>query len=148
MPASECIPFFFPSDTWTAKASGAVSGKRFVKIGATRTGGGGEGAAGATTVGVGLSTDLENLPVVKRTVAKDKAVGVAGWDAADKAEVKIYSRGAGIRLPVTSGAAITAGEEVESDAEGRAIPLAAGAALGMAFVTVAGANLDVEILFY
>lgn len=148
MPANECIPYFEPNATFTAKATGAVTGKRFVKIGATRTGGGGEGAGGATTVGVGLSTDLENLPVVKRTGAKDRAVGVAGWDAADKAEVKVFATGHGLRLPVTSGAAITAGEEVESDAEGRAIPFAAGVKLGVAFVTVGGANLDTEILFY
>lgn len=148
MPANECIPYKIPGETFTAKASAAVKGKRFVKISGNRTGGGGQGAAGATTVGVGLSSDVENLYQVAQCVAKDQCIGVAGWDAAITAELKVYGKGHGVILPVVAGAAIVAGAEVESDAEGRAITLAAGKALGICMTAVAAANEDAEILVY
>lgn len=148
MAANECIPYYEPSATFTAKASGAVTGKRFVKPSANRTGGGGEGAAGATTIGVGLSTDLENLPVLKRTGAKEAAAGVAGSDAADKGEFKVYGRGHGTRLPITAGAEVKAGEEVMSDAEGRAVAVSSGVALGLCINGVTEAGKDAEILLY
>jgi hypothetical protein len=148
MPANECIPFKEPGASFTARCSAAVTGKRFVKISGNRTGGGGQGAAGSTTVGVGLSADPENVYKVAQCVAKDQCVGVSGWDAASGAETKVFGKGKGIILPIRAGAAIAAGVEVESDAEGRAITLAAGKALGYCMTAVAGAEEDAEILLY
>lgn len=146
--ANECVPYKLPAISVSAKATAAIAGKRFIKISGNRTGGGGEGAAGATTVGVGLSTDLENLYQVAQCVAKDNCFGVSGYDTPINGEVKVYKKAAGIIVPVTAGAAIVAGVEVESDAEGKAITLAAGRALGMCLNAVSGANKDAEILLY
>jgi hypothetical protein len=148
MPANECIPYKEEATTVTAKAKAAVKGKRFVKVGGNRTGGGGGGAEGSVTVGVGLSTDLENIYQVEPTVAGNQAVGVAGWDTPVNGEVKVYLKGKGFIVPVTAGAAITAGAEVESDAEGRAVTVAAGKPLGMAMNGVTEAGKDAEILLY
>lgn len=145
---ADCIPYKEPGSAFTAKTSAIVKGKRLVKVSGNRTGGGGQGAAGATTIGVGLSTDLENLYKVAQCVAKDQCVGVAGYDAASGAEVKVYAKGKGIILPITAGAAIVAGKEVESDAEGRVIPLAEGKAVGYCMTAVAAAEEDAEILLY
>lgn len=146
--ANDCIPFKEPGATFTAKASAAVTGKRFVVISGDRTGGGGGGAEGSTTVGVGLSTDAENVYKVKTAGAKAAAVGVSGSDAAENAELKVYGRGHGTILPVTAGGAFAAGEEVEADAEGKAIKLAEGKALGQAMTKSPGAGKDAEILLY
>jgi hypothetical protein len=148
MPANECIPYKTLADTFTARCSATVTGKRFVKVSGNRTGGGGGGAEGSTTVGVGLSTDPENVYKVAQCVAKDKAVGVSAWDGASGAEIKVYACAHGNIIPITAGAAIAAGAEVESDAEGRAITLAAGKALGYCMTAVAEAGKDAEILFY
>lgn len=147
IPANELIPYKEPGSTFTAKASGAIIGKRFVEISADRTGGGGGGAEGSVTVGVGLSTDAENIYVVKQAAAKAAAVGVSGWDAADKAELKVFGRGHGIIVPIKAGTALTAGWEVEANAEGEAIKLAAGKALGLV-LNKAAEGKDAEILLY
>lgn len=147
MPANECIPFKEPAATFTARCSAAVTGKRFVVVSGDRTGGGGGGAEGSVTVGVGLSTDAENVYKIKQAGAKVAVVGVSGWDAASGAETKVFGRGHGTILPVTAGAAIAAGVEVESDAEGKAITLAAGIAVGQC-MTKAAEGKDAEILLY
>jgi len=147
MPANECIPYKVPGDSWSAKADGAITGKRFVVVSKDRTGGGGKGAGGSTTVGVGLSTDLENLYQVKQAGAKGVVAGVSSWDAADKAELKVYS-GPGYIVPVTAGGTLAAGDLVESDAEGKAVKAnatpVAGAACGIA-MSKASAAEDAEI---
>jgi hypothetical protein len=51
-------------------------------------------------------------------------------------------------LPITCGAAITAGSEVEIDASGRVINIAAGIAVGLAMDTQATVGADAEILLY
>lgn len=148
MPANECIPYKSLADTITAKCSAAVVGKRFVVVSGDRTGGGGGGAEGSTTTGVGLSTDPDNVYKIKQAGAKVAALGVAAYDAAENALVKVFARGVGNILPITAGGAFAAGEEVESDAEGRAVKLAEGKALGMAMTKSPGAGKDAEILFY
>jgi hypothetical protein len=147
--ANDCIPYKFPGEAITAKAKGAVKGKTFVKIGGDRTGGGKGGAEGSTTVGVGLSTDLENLYQVETCGAKGAAVGVAGWDAADKGELKVWA-GPGTILPVTAGGTVEPGDQVESDAEGKAVKGAAAPGtvpLGVAMAKGATGK-DVEIKLY
>lgn len=146
--ANDCTPYKEPASAVTAKvASGAgVKGKTFLKIAGNRTGGGGGGAEGSSTVGVGLSTDTENLYQVATAAAGGKAFGVAGWDAAELAELKVYT-GAHIILPIIAGEALTAGWEVEVGAEGKAVKLAAGKAAGLV-LNGAASGKDAEILFY
>lgn len=151
MPANECIPYKTLADTFTARCSAAVVGKTFVVISGDRTGGGGGGAEGATTVGVGLSADAENVYKIATAGAGVKAVGVAGWDAAINTETKVYAVGHGNILPVTAGGAFAAGEQVMSDAAGKAIAYVEGAGktpLGIAMTKSPGAGKDAEILVY
>lgn len=132
MPANECIPYKKPGAEISAKATAGITGKRFVKISAGRTG------------GPALSSDLLNVYSVAHAGAGQKAIGVSGHDIASGAVGPIHT-GPGTILPVTSGAAITAGAEVESDANGKAIPLASGKSLGVCLNTVGGADVDAEI---
>lgn len=114
---NECIPIKEPGLTFTAvvETGGSVTGKKFVKISGARTGGG---------LG-GLSTDVLNLPVIEICdVAGEAAVGVAKNDAATGQVVGVFKLGNGIVLPITAGANITAGQEIQCDANGAAIPYA------------------------
>jgi hypothetical protein len=47
-------------------------------------------------------------------------------------------------VPVTTGAAVTAGQQVQTDANGMAIPLAAGAIAGLA-MSGAGSGADCQV---
>jgi hypothetical protein len=132
--ANECIPYKQPGEAITAKASATIGGKRFVKISANRTG------------GPTLSTDLANTYQVAQCVNGDKSLGVSGWDAASGSLLKVITA-PGVIVPVVCGATITAGQEVQSDANGAAIPLAAGKANGIA-MTGAAAAADAEIKLY
>jgi len=133
MPANEVIPYYEVADRITARCSAAVTGKKFVKISGNRISGPGLSAAGDG-----------GTYQVAQTVAGDKAFGVAMWDAAINTMVPVIREGI---VPVTAGAAITAGQEVQSDANGAAIPLAAGKALGLA-CTGAANGADAEIALY
>lgn len=131
--ANECTPLKEPGSKFTAKASATVTGKRFVKISGNRTGGG----------LAGLGTDLANVYQVAPAGSGERAIGVADKDAASGSLVGVYA-GPGIIVPVNAGAALTAGEEVQSNATGQAIPLAAGKALGVV-LTGASSGADAEI---
>src|SRR3954453_3495972 len=131
--ANDCIPFKEPGSAVTGKATAAVVGKRFLAISGNRTGGG----AG------GLSTDLANVYQVAHAAAGARAIGVSRVDAANGSLVGIHTQ-PGIIVPVTAGATLTAGQEVQSDATGQAIPFAAGIQLGVA-MTGASAGADAEI---
>lgn len=148
---NDCIPIHEPDLTFTARVeTGAtVVGKTFVKISAARTGGG---------LG-GLSTAVDNVPVIEPCdVAGEAACGVASRDAASGTLVKVYAVGNGIRLPITCGANITAGDEIQTDANGKAItyappttttatPLPTVRVLGYAFDSASSAA-DGEIKLY
>lgn len=131
--ANECTPYKEEGSAVTAKVTANVTGKTFVKISGNRTGGG----AG------GLSTDLANVYQVAPAGAGERAIGVARQDAANGSLVGVYTR-PGIIVPVTAGASITAGQEVQSNGTGQAIPLAAGKSLGVA-MTGASGGADAEI---
>jgi hypothetical protein len=106
------------------KASAAVTGGRFVKISATVE-----------------ATD--GNPVVAHAGAGEKVFGVAMHDAAIGAFVTVARPGD--VMPVTSGAAVAAGAEVQSDANGKAITLAAGKSAGIAINTVGAADATVYV---
>lgn len=150
MPANECIPFKLPAIAFTAKASAAITGKRFVVISGDRTGGGGGGAEGATTVGAGLSADVENVYKVKLAGAGVQPIGVSGWDAAINEELKVYGMASGVILPVKAGEALVAGDEIMSNATGEAIKYVEGAGkkpVAMA-MTKAASGADAELKLY
>lgn len=144
---NECIPTKTPALTITAKCGAAVTGKRFVKVTANRTGGSINVASPGDPRSV-LSTDVENVYVVQNcSVSGEASIGVAKYDAASGAEVGIYCVGAGHILPITAGATIAAGAEVQTDATGKAITLASGKAVGYA-MDGGTANQDCEIKLY
>ena len=132
--ANDCIPFYRPGQDVTAQCSAAVTGKRFVKISGNRTSG----------PGLAATSEGSNY-LVAPAAAGDRAFGVAKFDAPINAKVGVIVSGA--IVPVRTGAALTAGQEVQSDATGQAIPLAAGKALGLA-VNGAASAADVEVLLY
>jgi hypothetical protein len=109
-PVNEAIAYYDNGEDLSCYANGAaVTGKRFVKVN------------GVKRVGSqALATDAlgGNIPVVHCT-AGAKALGVSTYDAADTEGVPVM-RGHKV-VPVESGAAMTAGQKVMSDATGRAI---------------------------
>lgn len=126
------IPYKEDGSALTFKATAAVRENRFLVISGNRTG------------GPGLSTDLSNVYQMAEAGAGAHAVGVSDKAVANGSLGGTYSR-PGMVVPVTSGAAIAAGQAVQSDAEGRAIPLAAGVKLGVCMNGVGAANADAEI---
>jgi hypothetical protein len=140
MPNNTCIPLFKPGKDITGHCSAAVVGKTFLDISATIQSG-----PTITSVSLPSTYDGGNI-VVKTCAAKKRAIGVAAYDRAENEKVPIL-RGSGLVVPVTAGGAITAGEEVESDAGGKAIKLAAGVAIGKAYTTAAEGE-DVFVSLY
>jgi Uncharacterized conserved protein (DUF2190) len=129
--ANDLIPYFRPGQDVTGLCTAAVTGKRFVKI------------SGNRTSGPGLSATAEgSVYRIAQAVSGDRAIGVSKYDAPINGMTGIARGGI---VPVTAGAAVTAGQEVQSDALGKAIPLAAGKSLGVAMSGVGGADLDVEV---
>lgn len=116
MALNPAVPFYSEGAEFTCHAGAAITGKRFVKI---------TGAA------------VGERPVVVPCTAAAKVFGVAGFDAAAGEGVTVY-RLPNV-MPVNAGAAITAGQEVESNATGQAIPLAAGKSAGVACADAANA---------
>ena len=126
--ANECIPLYQPGKHLTATVAGAaVTGKTFVDI------------SGAT-----LNPATGALISVATATAAGKILGVAAFDAGLAARLSVIGEGV---VPVTAGAAITAGAEVEVGASGKAITLASGKAVGRALTTAAN-NADVYVRLY
>ena len=76
-----------------------------------------------------------------------KALGVAAYDVASGARGPVIV-GPGHVVPVTCGAAVTAGSEVEANASGQAITKSAGVALGLALSTTTGSGQDLFVKLY
>lgn len=126
MPANECIPYKEPGTAPTGTATAAVTGKKAVAI----------------------SGDLnaDGTVSIAPPAAGGRIFGVAAYDAAIGGRVKVY-RQPGIILPITAAAAITAGAQVQVDATGAVVPLAAGVAIGTA-VTGAADTEDAMIALF
>jgi hypothetical protein len=121
------IPLFESGERITCAASAAITAGRFVKI------------SGNIQAGPLLDVSTPTGPLVKGNllvvalcVAGDRAFGVSGWDAPSVDDVLPVLNGPGMVVPMVAGAAIAAGVEVQADAAGAAITLAAGKSNGMA----------------
>lgn len=122
--ANESTPLFRPGRDITGLTTGAVTGKTFVDVSATR---GADGMIKVATAAAGA-----------------KALGVAKYDAASGALVGILLGGV---VPVTAGGVIAFGAEVEVGSAGKAITLASGKAVGKAVEAGTNGN-DIQIKFY
>jgi hypothetical protein len=129
MASNECIPYFDNGDQITCATVSGVTGKRFVSVGGAPVGGiGGVGLFRVETTGAGAGG----------------CIGVAAYDAPANSNVSVVHEPS-IIVPVTAGAGITAGNFVQSDAQGRAIPFSAGVKLGIALDTVlSGADCPID----
>jgi hypothetical protein len=125
---------FFETGNVSFKAVGDVTGKTFVAPAADVTG------------GPGLSSDGENLYQFGTCPAAEKPAGVAKYDVDDNDHGGVHGQPGQI-VPVTCGAAVTAGDEVEVGAAGRAVPLAAGRPAGLAMSGAAN-GADAQIKLY
>lgn len=108
MATDTAVPFWDEAESLTCHASGAVTGKRFVTINGARVDGNprvGHVAQGANT---------------------KKPAGVSGYSVVDGAKVTVYTK-PGLVMPVTAAVAITAGDDVYSDATGKATNVSPGA---------------------
>lgn len=116
MATNPAVPYWDEGTSITCVASEAVTGKRFVTITGPR---------------------VDGKPAVGHVVgaAGVRALGVSGYDAAEDADVLVYSA-PGIVVPVTAAEAIDAGDLVYSDADGKAVDTQPAGAL------VAGIALD------
>lgn len=124
MASNPAVPFYDNGSEITCVAgAGGVTGKRFVKV---------------------LGAAVGETQIVVLPAAGDKVLGVAGFDAAAGEFVTVY-RLPNV-MPVTAGAALTAGQEVQTDGTGKAIVLAAGKPAGSVMIDAAnGADAKVAL---
>jgi hypothetical protein len=122
MATNTCVPFWVFGEDVTGSCSAAVTGKRFVAISGARVG--------------------EQLRIA-HAGAGTRALGVSAHDAPVDGLVNVLRQGQ--IVPVTAGAAITAGQDIEVGAAGKAIPHAAGTVVGYAADDAAN-NTDAAIV--
>ncbi|MFD6516542.1 DUF2190 family protein [Rhodococcus sp. NPDC060176] len=122
---SHNIDVYSPGADITANATADVTAKRFVRITGNR---------------------VDSNIAVAHAAAAGRVFGVAKHDAASGDLVGL-ARGNARIVKVTAGAAISAFAEVEVGADGKAITLAAGKAVGVA-VTAAASGADAQISLY
>jgi hypothetical protein len=115
---------YFETGNVSFRATANITGKRFVA------------PSGDVTGGPGLSTDNQNLYRMATCGAGLKPAGVAKYDVSS-----------GRIVPVTTGAAIVAGVQVQSDGAGAAITLASGVPAGLA-MSGAGSGADCQVKLY
>lgn len=120
MATNPAVPFWDEGNTFTARASAAITGKRFVSISGAR---------------------VDDLPRVNHAVgsATRRAVGVSGYNAANGANVTVYAA-PGLIMPVTTSEAVTAGDLLYSAADGTAVKTAPANAPAVAVAMDDAAN--------
>jgi|SRR3954470_21536835 hypothetical protein len=123
------IPLFEEGHRPTAAAAAAVVAGKFVKIGAD--------LQASPILNVATPLVGGNLAQVVQCVAGDRAIGISGWDAPTIGDV-LPVICLPLIVPMIAGAAVTFGNEVQSDAAGNPIPLAAGKSNGIALNSAAG----------
>lgn len=123
---NQCIPYHEPGHRISARAKVAVTGKRFVDI----------------SDGIHAT---DGTMQVSPASAGGPAFGVAGWDAGIGEAVTVLRQP--LIVPVTAGGQITAGEDVEVGADGKAVKLADGVAVGRA-VSSATSGADCQVALY
>lgn len=137
LPANQCIPYHEGGPAITGKCTAGVTGKRLVKVSANR-----DASVLLNTVSTG-----GNIKVAHATAALNTHMGVAAYDGATGDLIKVWLKGVGLILPITSTGAITAGVEVEAAANGTVSTKSAGIAIGLAVADAADAS-DAQILLY
>lgn len=144
--ANICVPLFKGGEKdVTVRVTAAVVGKTFGTISANIQSG-----PEITTAVLPTTYDGGNLQAATCGAGLEPD-GVFAYDAAINTIVPLIRKGA--IAPVTSGAAITAGAEVMSDAAGKAIPWVSAASeanrkAGKAVTTASGANVDCYVELY
>lgn len=137
--ANDCIPFKSPGESVTAKAEGAITGKRCVQISGPRTSGPG---LAATAEG---SVYVVGLPSATGAAGAGQQVfGVAAWDVANNGLVTVHRGGI---LPITAGGSITAGDEVQVGSDGKVVTQSNGVPIGIACNDATNGN-DCEVALY
>lgn len=140
MPNNTCIPLFKDGDDLTGRVITAnVVGKTFGVISGLESG------PGLTFPGIPGTYSGGNLQVSK-CPAGAAADCVFAYDQVVGEIVPLLAAHGSI-VPVSAGAAITAGQDIEVDAAGKAIPLAAGKRVAKA-VTAAASGADVFVRLY
>jgi hypothetical protein len=119
MPNNEAVAYFDPGDDISAHCEAGVTGRRFVIISDPKQ------VASAALANDTLGGNI----VVSPAGNGARAIGIATYDALAGQKVPVM-RGHKV-VPVEAGAAMTAGDQVQSDASGRAITLAGGFACGV-----------------
>lgn len=122
MPTNEAIAYFDPGDDLTAYASAPITGRRFLRV---------TGNKQVGSQALGTTADGGNPPVAHATgAAGEKPLGVSTYDQPNINGKIPVMRGHKV-VPVEAGAAAAAGAQVQPDATGRAIALAAGVSCGI-----------------
>lgn len=113
-------PKYQPGESIPARATGAaVTGGRFVTV-------------------AGAKRDGEPVPI-RHAAARSRVIGVTHADAVRDDVVAVLTHGH--VLPVEAGGTITAGDDVSSDANGRAVRFdTSGVVAGVAFTSAASAE--------
>jgi hypothetical protein len=134
--ANEAIAYYDAGADITGHCSAAVTGKRFVKLSATRRPGGPAGISDAATG--------DGNVVIAPADAAGRVFGVATRDGAIGAKVDVMR--APKVVPVTALGALNAFQEVEVGAGGTAAPKAAGIPVGYVLADCAnGADAQVSL---
>lgn len=118
---NECIALYDSGDDVPVHAEAAVVGCRFVKIS--------DPMQGPVLGGLSTTSEGSNI-VVSHCGLGEQAFGVSSYDA--DAAGKLYAIRGNKIVPILAGAAISAGQQVQSDANGKAIPYDAPALSGNA----------------
>jgi len=143
-PVNEAIPVYEAAYTQklTVFFTGAVVGKTF--CGPLTTFQSGPLALSPDPL---AANDGGNVQCAGVPAAGGEVGGVVMYDVPSNNRGGVM-RGAGTMVPVTSGAAVTAGNELQVDAAGKVVPYSTGRKVGKAHNTVGAANADVIVELY
>jgi len=121
---THALPFWDDGDTLSCHVTADVAAKQLVSIAGPRNGG---------------------QPSIAPTAAGKRHLGVASRTAVAGEQVMVYSA-PGYVVPVIAGAAISAGQDLESDGNGHVIPHTTGVVVGSALDdAAAGADAVVKL---